>query len=213
MAEYKRTRIKTCGITRLTDALSAVSQGVDGLGFIFAKKSPRYIDPEQAREIIRQLPPFVSTVGVFVDEEASVVDEIAQYSNLTLVQLHGVETPTYCSTLTAPVIKACRIGPDFDVETLIPYGKIVHGFLLDTYHKDLAGGTGHTFDWNQIQNIETSVPIILAGGLNPDNIMTAIEQVRPYAVDVNSGVESAPGLKDAAKLQRFVEQVSKADIK
>jgi phosphoribosylanthranilate isomerase len=209
--DFKRTRIKACGITRLEDALTAVAFGVDGLGFIFSRKSLRYITPEQARDIIRHIPPFISTVGVFVDEEATVVDEIAQYCGLSLVQLHGDEAPAYCRKLSAQAIKAFRVGPDFDAEMLIPYKEIVRSYLLDTYHKDVAGGTGQTFDWNLIQNIETKVPIILAGGMNPDNIMAAIEQVGPYAVDVNSGVESAPGLKDAAKLQKFVAQVRKAD--
>ena len=208
-----RTRIKVCGITRPEDALAAVEAGVDGLGFIFVEKSPRNIDPEQAREIIRLLPPFVDAVGVFVDAEATVVEEIAHYCRLTLVQLHGNESPGYCRNLPLSAVKAFRVGADFDGTAFVPYESCVSGFLLDTYHKDMAGGTGETFDWALVQQLEPARPVILAGGLNPENAAAAIEQVRPYAVDVNSGVESAPGRKDMVRLEQFIRQVRETDAK
>ena len=208
-----RTRIKVCGITRPEDAMAAVEAGVDGLGFIFVEKSPRNIDPEQALEIIRLLPPFVDAVGVFVDAEATVVEEIAHYCRLTLVQLHGDESPRYCRDLPLPVLKAFRVGADFDGTAFVPYEDCVRGFLLDTYHKDMAGGTGETFDWGILQQLEPARPVILAGGLNQENAVAAIERVRPYAVDVNSGVESAPGRKDIVRLEQFVRQVRETDAR
>jgi phosphoribosylanthranilate isomerase len=208
-----RTRIKVCGITRPEDALAAVEAGVDGLGFIFVEKSPRNIDPAQAREIISRLPPFIDAVGVFVDAEATVVEEIAHYCRLTLVQLHGNEAPGYCRNLPFAVIKAFRVGVDFTKSALSPYDDYVRGFLLDTYHEDMAGGTGETFDWDLVRQLESARPVILAGGLNADNAAAAIERVRPYAVDVNSGVESEPGRKDIAELEQFIRQVRETDAK
>jgi phosphoribosylanthranilate isomerase len=206
-----RTRIKVCGITRLNDAMAAAAVGVDGLGFIFVKQSPRYIEPEQVREIVRQLPPFVDAVGVFLNEEATVVDEIARYCGLTLVQLHGDETPAYCRSLPRQVLKVVRVGPDFDQDILRSYEEGVHAFLFDTFHKELAGGTGRTFDWDLIAALKPHRPVILAGGLHAGNVAEAIRQVKPYAVDVNSGVESAPGIKDFIRLQQFVDMIRKAD--
>lgn len=206
-----RTRIKVCGITRPEDALAAVEAGVDGLGFIFVEKSPRNIDPEQARNIIRMLPPFVEAVGVFVDKEVTLVEEIAHYCGLTLIQLHGNESPGYCRTLPLSVVKAFRVGADFDGAAFVPYEDCVRGFLLDTYHKNMAGGTGETFDWDLVQQLKPSRPIILAGGLNPENAGAAIERVRPYAVDVNSGIESAPGRKNRARLEQFIRRVRETD--
>jgi phosphoribosylanthranilate isomerase len=193
--------------------MAAVEAGVDGLGFIFVEKSPRNIDPEQALEIIRLLPPFVDAVGVFVDAEATVVEEIAHYCRLTLVQLHGDESPRYCRDLPLPVLKAFRVGADFDGTAFVPYEDCVRGFLLDTYHKDMAGGTGETFDWGILQQLEPARPVILAGGLKQENAVAAIELVRPYAVDVNSGVESAPGRKDIVRLEQFVRQVRETDAR
>jgi phosphoribosylanthranilate isomerase len=206
-----RTRIKVCGITRLNDAMAASAVGVDGLGFIFIKKSPRYIEPDQAREIVRQLPPFVDAVGVFLNEEATVVQEIARYCRLTLVQLHGEETPAYCRSLSRQVLKVVRVGPDFDQAILRSYEEAVHAFLFDTFHKEVAGGTGLTFDWDLLAEVQPHRPVILAGGLHAGNVAEAIRQVKPYAVDVNSGVESAPGIKDFFRLQQFVDMIRKTD--
>lgn len=205
-----RTRIKICGITEQCDVLAIVEQGVDALGFIFVKESPRYILPEMARKIIKKLPPFVDAVGVFMNENPVEVNDIAQYCGLSLVQLHGSEPPEYCETIVCPVIKAFRVRAAEPVSCM-PYAGIVKGFLFDTYAKGVAGGTGETFDWQLIENIEVPAESILAGGLSPDNIASAISAVHPYAVDVNSGVESAPGKKDIEKIARLVAEVKKAE--
>ena len=208
-----RTRIKVCGITGLEDARAAVAAGADALGFIFVEQSPRNSDPEQVREIVRQLPPFVDAVGVFVDADTIRVEEIAQFCRLDLVQLHGSEPPDYCRHLSIGVVKALRVGPDFSSGQFSPYAESVRAFLLDTYHPEMAGGTGKTFDWDLARELASSRPIILAGGLKPENIAMAIEKVRPYAVDVNSGVESSPGRKDTEKLERFVRLVRETDVR
>ncbi len=203
-----RTRIKVCGMTRLADALGAVAAGVDALGFIFAAKSPRRIAPDQAREIIAELPPFVATVGVFVDEKSQRVEEIVRYCGLTVVQLHGGESPAYCASMPCRVVKVFSLpgAPDF-----VAYQDVVSGFLVDTFHDKLAGGTGQAFDWSILDKVQPPGPLILAGGLGPHNVAEAVRQVRPFAVDVNSGVESAPGLKDIAKIKQVVAEVRRAD--
>ena len=175
--------------------------------------SPRNSDPELVREIIRRLPPFVDAVGVFVDEEPTHLEEIAQFCRLDLVQLHGCESPGYCSSLAVGVVKAFRVGPGFGASDLIPYAERVRAFLLDTYHPEIAGGTGQTFDWGVVQELAATRPVILAGGLNPENVGSAIERVRPYGVDVNSGVESAPGRKDMVRIERFVRLVRETDAR
>lgn len=203
-----RTRIKVCGLTRKADADAAVAAGVDALGFIFVEASPRKIDPEKARDIIAGLPPFVDAVGLFMNESAQVVEEIVQYCGLTMVQLHGAELPEYCQGISCRVIKTFRITPESTQADFVPYcgppGSNVKGFLLDTYHEKLGGGTGHTFDWRLIEPLCIPGPVILAGGLNPENIKEAILTVRPFAVDVNSGIEIAPGVKDIARLRQLV---------
>ncbi len=206
-----RTRIKVCGITELEYAKAAVDAGVDALGFIFAKKSPRFIEPDKAREIIEKLPPFIDTVGVFVNEDAQAVNEILEYCSLSVAQLHGVETPQYCAGISCQVVKSFQVGPQFDSASLVPYDDIVGAFLLDTYHKDMDGGTGEVFDWKLVENLNVSKPVILAGGLSPDNVGSAIRLVKPHAVDVNSGVETAPGIKDIDAIERLVLEVREAD--
>jgi phosphoribosylanthranilate isomerase len=195
----------------MEDAAIAVEAGADGLGFIFVEQSPRHIDPERARDIIGQLPPFITVFGVFVDQEITVVEEIAQYCRLNLLQLHGEESPADCGRLARPVVKAFRIGPECGPSVLAPYEGVVCAFLLDTYQRGLAGGTGQTFDWNIVRGLQSRHPIILAGGLTPDNVAAAIGVAHPYAVDVNSGVESQPGIKDAALLRSFMRQVKDTD--
>ena len=211
-----RTRIKVCGMTEEKEAEGAVNAGVDALGFIFVKESPRYVEPEKVRSIIDKLPPFVDAVGVFVDEEVEEVNEIVRYCGLTVAQLHGTESPKYCDEISCRVVKAFHIRPEFVQSEhdpyYDPYYGVVEGFLLDTYHEKAAGGTGKTFDWHLLQKVRPPGPLILAGGLQPENIAEAIAVALPYAVDVNSGVESAPGKKDLAKLARFVEEVRKADF-
>jgi len=207
-----RIRIKMCGTTSLEDAMAAVDAGVDALGFIFYEKSPRNVDPEVVRLIIEQLPPFVDTVGVFVDRDREEVEEIIRYCRLGYAQLHGQESPKYCERLArfaAPcqVLKALRVGDHLMAEDIAPYNEYVKSFLLDTYHKNMVGGTGKSFDWSIIERLAMEKTYILAGGLDVDNVAKAIEAVRPYAVDVNSGVEKSPGQKDHELIKAFVNRV------
>ena len=201
-----------CGTTRMADAMAAVEAGVDGLGFIFHEKSPRYIEPEQARAIIEELPPFIDTVGVFVDKKREEVEEIVQYCRLNYAQLHGSENPKYCERLirfAAPcqILKAFRVSPQLTPDEIAPYDSHVRGYLLDTYEKDLPGGTGRSFDWGLVNGLRLNRPLILAGGLNPDNIGQALRAVRPYGVDVNSGVEARPGIKEHGLIYAFIDRV------
>ncbi len=212
-----RTRVKMCGITNRYDAEEGVRAGVDALGFIFVEESPRHISPEDAREIIFDLPPFVDCVGVFADRDPQEVEEIIAYCGLSYAQLHGSEDPKYCERLArsaAPckMIKAFRVNGDTRADLFTPYDEVAQGILLDTYSKGSIGGTGLVFDWGIIQRLDLRLPLILAGGLGPDNVREAINLVRPFAIDVNSGVERAPGLKDAAKLHALMEQVRQADL-
>lgn len=212
----RKIRIKVCGITRLQDALFAAENGADALGFIFHRESPRYIDPEEARVIIEQLPPFVAAVGVFVDKEREEVEEIIRYSRLSHAQLHGAESPKYCERLirfTSPceVIKAFRIGDHTSGDDFEEYVPHVQAFLLDTYDKEQLGGTGKSFDWSLISRLSLRKPYILAGGLDSLNVTAALQVVRPSAVDVNSGVEVAPGLKDHQRITDFIRAVREFD--
>jgi phosphoribosylanthranilate isomerase len=200
-------KVKVCGITSYADAAMALDQGVDALGFNFFPQSPRYVDPETARSITMRLPPFVATVGVFVNlKERRELLQAASHSGVRVLQLHGDETPRYCSGISGwTLIKALRLGGGTPPEDLDEYP--VQAFLLDTAHDHLFGGTGMTFDWHLAARIRLNKPIILAGGLRPDNVGEAIRAARPYAVDVCSGVEDRPGRKDAAKLAAFMNEV------
>jgi phosphoribosylanthranilate isomerase len=199
-------RIKICGIGNQADARVAAGLGVDALGFVFAE-SPRRVDPEVVRKICLALPPFISKVGVFVDEDAARVSEIARFCRLDCVQLHGNESPQYCQTLDLPVLKAFRVRDEVTLSQLTHYRDCVQGFVLDTYVSGKAGGTGQPFDWRLARGAEEWGPVILSGGLSAENVARAVEQVRPYGVDVSSGVESAPAVKDRDKMRRFVESV------
>lgn len=208
----QRIRIKICGITNLKDALAATEAGADALGFIFYKKSPRVIKPGEARRIIEQLPPFVDSVGVFVDRDREEVEEIIRFCSLSYVQLHGQESPKYCEKLArfaAPgqIIKALRVEPQLRAEDVAPYSPHVRAFLLDTYQKGQKGGTGKKFDWSLIAGLRLERDFILAGGLAADTIRQALETVQPVAVDINSGIESKPGCKDHAQLRELIAQV------
>jgi phosphoribosylanthranilate isomerase len=197
------TKVKICGITNYDDASVAVDLGADALGFIFAP-SPRNIAPEKAGEIIRKLPPFIKSVGVFVNEDTEKIRDIVRYCGLDNVQLHGDETPEICDILMPRAIKALKIKGKYNSEQYEPYKGKVRAFLLDTFSEKTAGGTGRTFDWNEALNIKKlGVPVILAGGLNPSNILEAIERVKPYAVDVNSGIEERPGKKDHSLMKKL----------
>ena len=198
-------KVKICGMTQLKDALFAVEQGVDAVGFIFYKKSPRAVTMKTVREIITKLPPLVDTVGVFVNESAERLNKIADYCGLDLVQLHGEESPAFCRKIHRRVIKAFRVK---DLQTIKQLEKFpVSGFLLDTFSDDLHGGTGKPFDWNLALPVKKMGPVILAGGLTPRNILQAVRQVRPYGVDVCSGVEKSPGIKDLEKVRAFLKNI------
>lgn len=201
-------RVKVCGITNEPDAFKAVKYGAAALGFIFYKKSPRYVSPYKARKIIESLPPLVTPVGVFVDAKEGAVKEILRFTGIRTVQFHGDETPLYCRRFSSfSVIKAFRVQAGFKAETLKDYS--VQAFLFDSFQKDAHGGTGQTFDWDLIRTAKNlNHPIILSGGLNADNIQAAIDAVRPYAVDVSSGVEEAPGKKSERLLADFFAKVS-----
>ena len=201
------TKIKICGITNLSDALVAAKLGADAIGFIFAK-SPRKVSITTVKKIVRRLPSFISKVGVFVDEKASKVNKIVKDCDLDLVQLHGSETPAYCKKIKAPVIKALRIK-DKALIREIPKFKVA-AILLDTYVAGKPGGTGKTFNWNLARAARKfGRPIILSGGLNPENVLSAIKKVKPYAVDVSSGVEKRPGKKNLKKLKSFICKVKR----
>ncbi len=195
-------RAKICGITNREDALCAVDHGADALGFIFYKKSPRYIAPEKAAEIVFDLPPFVTSVGVFVNASERHVDVAVKLAGLRAIQLHGDEPPEACLGHAVPVIRALRVGSDFDAQTMQSH--LVNTFLLDTARAGSYGGTGEIFDWAKAREAKAYGRIILSGGLNPDNVREAIEQVAPYAVDTSSGVEAEPGKKDPKKVRDFL---------
>jgi phosphoribosylanthranilate isomerase len=203
------TRIKICGITNVEDALAAAQFGADALGFVFAA-SPRKVSVEKAREIIEQLPPLVQAVGVFVDEDPEKVAETAACCHLDLLQFHGNESVSYCSSFDRRVIKAVRLRSHSDLKTLSAYSGLVDAILLDTYVPDQKGGTGITFDWSLALEARMYGRIILAGGLNPENVANAVSLVNPYAVDASSGLELSPGVKDHPKMARFIERVYKA---
>jgi phosphoribosylanthranilate isomerase len=191
-----KVNVKICGITNLTDARTAVRLGADALGFIFAP-SPRRIAPQTARKIIRALPPFVKTVGVFVNEAPASIRKVINDCGLDLVQLHGNESPDLCDELMPYTIKSLRIKDESSLQSARAYHGKVRALLLDTYSKEKIGGTGKTFDWNLAIKIKKiGIPIILSGGLGPSNIDLAIHTVRPYAVDLNSGIEAYPGKKN-----------------
>lgn len=200
-------RVKICGITNLEDALLAADLGAHALGFIFYPKSPRLVRPEVARDIIKNLPPFVLTVGVFVDEEAGLVREMAETVGLDWVQLHGQESHEYCRSLGRRVIKGFRVKGEEILGELREYKGAVQAFLLDAYKPGTPGGTGKTFDWEIARQAGKIGPIILAGGLVPENVAQAVLTARPAAVDVASGVEAAPGKKDPERLRKFFEEI------
>jgi phosphoribosylanthranilate isomerase len=196
-------RVKICGITRLEDALAAAHAGADALGFNFWPKSKRYVDPRTAGGIIARLPPFVAAVGVFVDPTREEALRAAELSGVHWLQLHGDESPELCASLPLPVIKGIRVRDRASLDRLGAYD--VAGFLLDADTSGY-GGSGETFDWSLAAEAARRAPVVLAGGLSPGNVADAVRQVRPWAVDVASGVESAPGIKDHEKTARFIRE-------
>jgi phosphoribosylanthranilate isomerase len=201
-------KIKICGITNLDDALAAADAGADALGFNFYKKSPRYIEPEKATEIIAQLPPFMMPVGVFVNEREDRIREIQHRTCIQAIQLHGDESPEFCQRFENRVIKAFQVKDKESLKAMAHYR--VGAFLLDSYHEGLRGGTGVTFDWHLAVVAKTFGRIILAGGLTPENVAEAVKLVQPYGVDVAGGVEKEKGIKDHAKLKKFITEVRRA---
>jgi phosphoribosylanthranilate isomerase len=196
-------RVKICGITNVHDALAAADYGADAVGFVLYKSSPRCIDLRSVKNIIAQLPPFVTTVGVFADADEKEILSTVEDGGLDVIQLQGDEPADLCRRLGGRVIKAIRIRDKSSLNRMIPYK--VRAFVLDTYREGQLGGTGETFDWSLAVEAKKFGKIILAGGLTPENIGRAIEQVRPYGVDVSSGVEERIGKKDHSKLKRFIE--------
>lgn len=203
------TRVKICGITNLGDALAAVEAGADALGFVFYAPSKRYVTPEQAGEIIRKLPPFVTTVGLFVNADVDFVESVLATAQLDLLQFHGDESNADCVRFGRPFIKALRVKPDLDLMQAFSAYPDARGILLDAYRPGVPGGTGEVFDWDLIPD-EIASAITLAGGLDATNVARAVAAVGPYAVDVSGGVEAAPGQKDGAKVSAFVEAAKTA---
>ncbi len=197
-------RIKICGVTRLEDALAAARLGADALGFNFWPGSKRHLDAATARRIISRLPPFVTPVGVFVNQSEGEMRAIAAETGIQVFQLHGDEPPELCARLPLPVVKAIPVDQVRTLSRLLSYE--VQAFLLDTPSRGY-GGSGEPFDWSLAEGVSDVAPVILAGGLTPENVAGAIRAVRPWAVDVASGVESSPGVKDAARMARFVAAV------
>ena len=200
-----QVKVKICGMTNLNDVKVAVDSGVDAVGFIFYKKSPRSVTMQAVREIVLELPPFVDSVGVFVNETAEQINKIADHCKLDRVQLHGDESPAFCKKIRRRVIKAIRVKDIQSLKKLSDYP--VSSFLLDTFSEDQYGGTGKVFDWNLAYPAKKYGPIILAGGLTPINVHQAIQRIQPYGVDVCSGVESQPGIKDHKKMKAFLKNV------
>jgi phosphoribosylanthranilate isomerase len=203
--------VKICGITSLEDAQAAVDAGADALGFVFYPPSPRCVTPEQAKRIAQKLPPFVTTVGLFVDLAPDLVNDMAAHCGLDRIQLHGRETPEFCRRVKQPVIKAFRIKNADSLAHLSGYR--VSAYLLDAYVAGaLPGGTGASFSWHLAAQAKPYGPVILAGGLTPENVATAIAQIHPYGVDVSTGVERAPGLKDHQKVHEFIARAKAAGL-
>lgn len=208
------TRTKICGITRPEDGIAAAQAGADAIGLVFYPKSPRAVTIEQAAEICAALPPFVTTVGLFVDAEHFAIDDVLHGVPIDLLQFHGSETPAQCEAFDTPYIKAIRMSEEADVVDAASHYGSARGLLVDAYSPTETGGTGETFDWERVSpatlgDLET--PIILAGGLHPGNVAEAVAVVKPYAVDVSSGVEASKGIKDAAKITAFMQAVRQAD--
>jgi phosphoribosylanthranilate isomerase len=203
MIGVEMIRVKICGITALDDALAAVDAGADALGFVFAEQSPRCISPQKAAAIISGIPPFVQTVGLFVNADAERVNWVADFCGLDIIQLHGEEDQDFCNDIERRIIKAFRVKDASTLSALARYQ--VAGYLLDAWSPDAHGGTGKSFDWNLVREYAGNSPIILAGGLNPENVREAVNIVKPYGVDVSSGVEVSPGKKDPEKIRRFLK--------
>lgn len=206
-----RTRVKICGITRVIDALAAAKSGCDAIGLVFYEKSPRHVTPAQAAEIVAALPPFVSAVGLFVNAPEDTVRSVMKAVRLDVLQFHGDESPRYCSQFDTPYLKAVRVKPGTNLLQYAADFSTAKALLLDAYSEGVPGGTGQTFDWALVPP-DLSMPVILAGGLNADNVADAIRRVKPYGVDVSGGVEQTKGIKDAARIAAFMRGVFDAEV-
>jgi len=205
------TRIKICGITREQDLITVTNSGADAIGLVFYEKSPRHVSVQQAAELMRHLPPFVTLVGLFVNPTVDYVREVLAKASLDVLQFHGEETPDFCAQFGKPYLKAIRVKAGVDLVECAARFADAQGLLLDAYVEGTQGGTGESFDWALIpQNLP--LPVILSGGLHAGNVAEAVKQVRPYAVDVSSGVEASKGIKDAAKVAAFVNEVKRIDV-
>lgn len=202
------TRVKICGIKRLQDAVCAVDSGANALGFIFYNKSKRYISPSDARDIIEKLPPFISLVGVFVNSTAQDINYTIDNTGINTIQLHGDESPSFCNNFNIPIIKTIRISDILDLKHIESFD--VQAILFDTFKENEYGGTGSVFNWGIVKTAGITKKIIISGGLNPENVHEAISKVNPFAVDVSSGVEISPGIKDHLKINKFLEAVNNA---
>jgi phosphoribosylanthranilate isomerase len=206
-----RTRIKICGITRRCDALEAINAGADALGLVFYPGSARALSLADAENIVRDLPPLVTLVGLFVDAEKELVQEACQRLPLGLLQFHGDEPEDFCRGFSLPWMKALRVAEDSDVTAMMAQHPAAAAILLDTWRAGRPGGTGQSFDWRKVPT-DSERALVLAGGLNPDNVAGAIEMTRPYAVDVSGGVEAAPGIKSRQKIKEFVAAVRATEL-
>lgn len=202
------TRSKICGITRIEDGLAAAQYGADAIGLVFYPPSPRHVSTAQAVAIAAALPPFVTTVGLFVNPDAADVRAVLSALRLDLLQFHGDETPAFCASFGVPYLKAVRVKPGVDLLQYAIHFRGAKGLLLDAFVEGKAGGTGESFDWKLIPD-DLPLPVILSGGLDPANVKAAIEWVKPWAVDVSSGVEASKGIKDAARIAAFMREVRK----
>lgn len=205
-----RTRVKICGITRIDDALAAAAAGADAIGLVFYAASPRAVSVDAASSICAALPPFIGTVGLFVDASAEEIDAVLRAVPLDLLQFHGDESPEFCAQFGRPYLKALRMRDDIDVVQQARQFSAARALLLDTYRAGVPGGTGEVFNWRRVP-AALRERIVLAGGLDADNVAAAIAQARPSAVDVSGGVEAAPGIKDPQKIAAFIAAVRRAD--
>ena len=205
------TRVKICGITRMEDAQAVAASGADAIGFVFYAKSPRHVNAEQAARLVAALPPFVTTVGLFVDADAAFVREVLAAVPLDVLQFHGDESPEYCAQFGRPYLKAIRVKAGVDLLQCAARFSAAQALLLDAHVEGIPGGTGTAFDWTLIPR-QLPLPVILSGGLDAGNVAEGIRQVRPCAVDVSSGVEAAKGIKDAAKIAAFMQEVNKTNV-
>lgn len=205
-----RTRIKICGITRCEDALAAADAGADAIGLVFYPPSPRHVEIAQAVEIATSLPPFVTTVALFVNADTETIAQVVEQVGIDLIQFHGNECPDYCASHHRPWIRALRMRAGINLEQEAARFNGARGLLLDAYRPGVPGGTGDTFDWARIPR-GLAGRVVLAGGLNPDNVERAVREVRPFAVDVSGGVEAEPGIKDSNRIARFVAAVRRGE--